>query len=100
MRQLVEDETGGKWAIMPEDPAWWAVKELRKDMEYIVLPRYMIQTGVAAIEEEIVDDVLEGAAKAYKGTGSPALGRTLARLLRLSVCLDRVGEMDYDDEEA
>lgn len=98
MKHLVEDETGAKWVVMPEDPAWWAVQKLRKDIEYVVLTRYMIQHGHSADAGEVMDDDLERMAIAYDNTKSPALGRGLRRLLRLRVCLDRVGEMDHEEK--
>ncbi len=91
MRHLVEDETGGKWVVMPEDPAWWAVKELRREMEYVVLTSTMIRTGQAADGGDIVDEALPGVAEAYEKSGSPALGRSLARFIRLRLCLNRIG---------
>ncbi len=87
---------------MPEDPAWWAVKELRREMEYIVLPSHLIRTGGEGCSYRLEGagdmEHLERVAIAYDNTKSPALGRNLARLLRLRVCLDRVGKMDHEEE--
>lgn len=100
MKQLVEDETGGKWVIMPEDPAWWAVKELRREMEYVVLTSTLITTGhLGEVDSDQL--TLDAAATAFvyeKSDRSPAIGKIMARKLRLRVCLDRVGEMEHEEE--
>lgn len=86
---VIYDQLGGRWLVLPEDPAWPAVKHLLTRMDIIVLPLSLVVKGEAEVdwEHEQHDTTLDNLREAVESGVGAAATSAFIRRLRYLLCL-------------